>query len=151
MTELVRFDPFREMSPFREAMDRLLERDFFRPFNGWSFLEGNIHTLALDMYETDDNLVVETSLSGMKPEEVDISIVGNILTIKGETKHEEEKEEKGKYYCRERRFGAFHRALTLPAEVDPDKVEALFENGVLTLTMPKVEAAKPKRITIKKK
>jgi HSP20 family protein len=107
--------------------------------------------LALDLYETDDNLVVETSLPGINPDDVDISIVGNTLTIKGETKHEAEKEEKGRYHYRERRYGAFRRSIILPTGVNTDAAEAVFEKGVLKLTLPKVEEAKPKRIQVKTK
>jgi HSP20 family protein len=79
---------------------------------------------------------------------VDISIVGNTLTIKGETRHEETKEEKGRYYCRERHYGAVQRTVTLPVEVDADKAKAIFEEGLLKLTLPKVETAKPKHIEV---
>ena len=152
MTDLVRFDPFREITPFRDVMDRFLDRSLFRPGNGWSLLERDIGTLALDIYEDDDNLVVEASLAGVNPDEVDISISGNMLTIKGETEKDEEKGEEGsKYYCRERRYGAFHRSVTLPMDVDADKVEAVFEKGVLKLTLPKIEAVKPKHIEVKVK
>jgi HSP20 family protein len=92
---------------------------------------------------------VETSLPGFDPDEVDISISENVLTIKGEKKHEEEKEEKGKYHYRERRYGAFQRTITLPAEVKAEAAEATFDKGELKLTMPKVEAAKAKRIEVK--
>ena len=156
MTDLVRFDPFREITPFRDVMDRffdrnLFDRNFFRPTNGWSLLEGDIGTLALDVYEDEDNLIVEASLAGVNPDDVDVSISGNMLTIKGETEKEEEKEEKGKYYCRERRYGAFHRSVTLPTDVDADKVKAVFEKGVLKLTLPKMEVVKPKHIEVKVK
>jgi HSP20 family protein len=107
--------------------------------------------LALDLYETDDNLVVETSLPGINPDDVDISIVGNTLTIKGETKHEAEKGEKGRYHYRERRYGAFQRSIILPTGVNTDAAEAVFKDGVLKLTLPKVEEAKPKRIEVKAK
>ena len=93
--------------------------------------------------------MVEASLPGFNPEQVDISIAGNTLIIKGEIKHEEEQEEKGKYHYRERRFSSFRRTLTLPVEVDENAAEAVFKNGVLKLTLPKVAAAKAKRIAIK--
>jgi HSP20 family protein len=128
-------------------MDRLFEESFVRPSGERP--RGEARTLALDMYETDDNLVVEASLPNIGPDDVDISIVGNSLTIKGETEREEEKEEKGKYYFRERRYGAFQRTVSLPVEVNADEAEATFENGVLKLSLPKVEETKPKRITVK--
>ena len=149
MADLIRRDPFREMVSLRDAMDRLFEESFVRPFGRWPWSEGEGQTLALDMYETGDDLVVEASLPGIKPEDVDISIVGNTLSIKGEVKHEEEKEEEGKYHFRERRYGAFQRVVTLPSDVKVDAAEAVFEHGVLKLTLPKSEAVKPRKITIK--
>ena len=91
--------------------------------------------------------MVECSLPGIEPEDLDVSISGNILTIKGETKQEKE-EESGKYYYRERRYGAVQRTITLPVEVNTDKAEAHFEKGVLRLSLPKVEEAKSKRIDV---
>jgi HSP20 family protein len=151
MADLIRRDPFRDMMSLRDAMDRLFEESFVRPFGGWPLLSGGPQSLALDMYETDESLVVEASLPGISPDEVDISVVGNTLTIKGE--HEEKKEEKeeGKYHFRERRYGAFQRTVALPTDVSADKADASFQNGVLKLTLPKVEEAKPKRIEVKVK
>ena len=137
------------MVSLRDAMDRLFEESFVRPSGERPM--GEARTLALDMYETEDDLVVETSLPNIGPDDVDISIVGNSLTIKGEMEREEEKEEKGKDYFRERRYGAFQRTVSLPVEVNADEAEATFENGVLKLSLPKVEEAKPKRITAKAK
>lgn len=151
MANLIRWDPLRDMVSLRDAMDRLFEESFVRPMGGWPFLAGGEQALALDMYETDENLVVEASLPGFSPEQVDISVVGNSVTIKAEVKQEAEKEEKGKYHFRERRYGAFQRTISLPVGVNADKAEARFENGVLTLTLPKVEEAKPKRIQLKVK
>jgi HSP20 family protein len=150
MAELVRWDPFREMISLREAMNRLFEESFVSPLSTQLWRREGVEPLAMDVYETDNDLIVETSLPGVKPEEVDISVVGNTLTIKAETKKDEEKEEKGKYYCRERRYGLFQRSISLPVEVDPNKAEAVFENGVLKLTLPKTEAQKPRKIAIKK-
>jgi HSP20 family protein len=151
MADLIRWNPVREMVSLRDAMDRLFEESFVRPRGEWPILAGKEQTLALDVYETDENLVVEASLPGMSPDEVDISIVGNTLTIKGEREEHQEKQEEGKYYFRERRYGAFQRSIALPTEVSADKAEATFENGVLKLTLPKAEEAKPKRIEVKVK
>jgi HSP20 family protein len=148
MADLIRRDPFSDMMSLRDAMDRLFEESFVRRFDGGRLLGIEGQPLALDVYETDENLVVETSLPGISPDAVDISVEGNRLTIKGETKREEEKEEEGKYHFRERRYGAFQRTLSLPVEVNADKAEAVFENGVLKLTLPKVEQARPKHIKL---
>jgi HSP20 family protein len=151
MADLIRWDPFRGAISLREAIDRLLEEPFARPFSGWPLSGVEAQPLALDLYETDDNLVVETSLPGINPDDVEISIVGNTLTIKGETEHEAEKEEKGRYHYRERRYGAFQRSIILPTGVNTDAAEAVFKDGVLKLTLPKVEEAKSKRIEVKAK
>jgi HSP20 family protein len=107
-------------------------------------------TLAVDNCETDEDVVVRTALPGIDPEDVDASITGNTLTIKGETKAEKEVEE-GNYIYRERRFGAHSRSLTLPVAVEADKAEAEYKNGALTLRLSKVEEAKPKAIPVKVK
>ncbi len=144
MSSLIRWDPFERGVSIRDAMDRMFEDSFMR---SWPFHQGEARPLALDVYETDDSLVVEGSLPGIEPEDLDVSISGNILTIKAETSQEKE-EEKSKYYYRERRYGAVQRTVTLPVDVNADKVEAHFENGVLRLSLHKVEEAKSKRIDV---
>lgn len=143
-----RWEPFRDILTLRDAMDRLFEEAFVRPREEWLSIarEG----LALDMYETDDAVKVEVPLPGVKPEEVDITVTGNTLTIKGERRAREEVKEES-YYRREVRYGAFSRSVTLPASADTDKAEAEFEAGVLTVTFPKVAEARPKQIAVKKK
>ncbi len=149
MAKLVRWEPFQDLMSLREAMDRLFEESFVRPRAGWPvrFAPG---TLAVDMYETDEDVVVKTAMAGVKPEEVEITITGDTLTIKGETKTEEEIEQDC-YICQERRYGAFSRSLLLPTSVVAEKAEAEFENGILTLTLPKAEEVKPKSIKVKAK
>lgn len=147
---LTRWDPFREMVSLRDAMDRLFEESFVRPLGSRTFGNGGL-TVPVDMYETDNDLVISAAVPGLKPEDVDISISGNTLTIKGEFKSEEEGE-RGNWHFQERRYGKFQRSMNLPANVNTDDVDATFENGVLNITLPKVEAAKPKQIpvTVKK-
>ncbi len=149
MADLVRWDPFREMMSLREAMDRLFEESFVRPRDWLTPFEGAA-TLALDVFETDDDVTVRASIPGVKPEDIDITITGDTLTIKGETKEEKE-DKKGNYHLRERRYGAFQRSITLPTHVNADKAKAEFEHGVLTLTLPKLEEVKPRSIKIKAK
>jgi HSP20 family protein len=125
-------------------MDRLFG-DFFGPrVVAWEPAELGF---ALDVYETDDAVVVKGALPGVRPEEVDISVTGDVLTIKGETKSEEETKD-GNYHRRELRYGAFARSVALPTLVDHDKAEATFENGILTISLPKAEEVKPKSIKI---
>jgi HSP20 family protein len=149
MTNLVRWEPFRDLVSLREAMDRLFEESFVRPRTGWlaPFEEG---ALAVDMYETGDAVVVKAAIPGVKPEDIDISITGDTLTIKGESKFEEEVKEEN-YVRREIRYGSFARTLPVPAPVVADKAQAEFEHGVLTLTLPKAEEVKPKVIQVKAK
>ncbi|MDH4208024.1 MAG: Hsp20/alpha crystallin family protein [Anaerolineae bacterium] len=146
---IVRWEPFRDMMTLREAMDRLFEESFVSPRRR-EWLAPAEGALALDVYETEDSLVVKSSIPGVNPEDVDISIKGNILSISGETKEEEEVKEEN-YVRRERRYGTFSRSLALPDGIDTDKAAAEFEDGVLKLTIPKVPEAKPKIITIKSK
>ncbi len=145
---IVRWEPFRDFMTLREAMDRLFEESFVRPRREWpAAAEG---TLALDMYETEDTVVVKSTVPGVKPDDIDISISGNTLSISGETKVEQEVKEEN-YIRRERRYGSFSRSVTLPEGVNPDEAEASFEDGVLTLSIPKAPEAKPKVIKVKGK
>ena len=141
-----RWEPFRDILSLRNAMERLLDESFTRP----SRLLGWRDVPALDMYQTDNSVVIKAALPGVKADEVDISITGEVLTIKGEHKEEKEAGDDA-YICKERRYGAFNRSLILPAPVQSNKAEAVFENGILTLTLPKAEEAKPKQIKIKSK
>jgi HSP20 family protein len=102
------------------------------------------------MYETDEAVVVRSAIPGVDPADIDISIHGDTLTIKGETKMEEEVEEKN-YIYRERYYGAFSRSLTIPVSVQANDADAEFEDGILTLTLPKAEELKPKAIKVKTK
>ena len=146
MSNLIRFEPMREMITLREAMDRLFN-DAFTPSisatGGWQ-------VPAVDLYQTDDEVVVKAALPGLKSDDVQISITGDLLSIKGEFKQAEEKKEKS-YSMREQRFGAFERTFGLPTAVVADKAKAEFENGILTITLPKAEEVKPRQITVKAK
>jgi len=146
MADLVRWEPTRGMTSLREAMDRLFEQSFMQPgwLNAWM---GPSEMLPVDVYETEDKLVVKATVPGVKPEEIDVTITGDLLTIKGEFKSEE-KTEKTNYLRQERRYGSFSRQISLPAGVSADNVTATFENGVLMLEMPKVEEAKAKTVKV---
>ncbi len=147
MSNLIRWEPAREMMTLREAMDRLFDDAFTRPLS----LSGNNWSIpAVDMYQTDNEVVVKAALPGIKADEVQINVTGEVLTIKGETKQESETKEKA-YHIREQRWGAFERSIVLPTEVVADKAKADFENGILTITLPKAEEVKPKTISIKTK
>ena len=141
---LVRWSPMREMMRLRNDFDRLFEETMDLP--GWQWSE-SLGAPAVDVAEKEDAIVVKASLPGIKPEELDVSIKDNVLTIKGEVKDEKTISE-GEYHMRERRYGAFNRTVTLPSAVDVESVEANYEDGVLTLTAPKTDDAKIRRITV---
>ncbi len=145
MSNLIRWEPMREMMSLREAMDRLFDDAFTRPIsiNNWGMP-------AIDMYQTDDKVVVKAALPGLSAEDVQISVTGEILTLKGEFRQDDEVKE-ATYQLKERRYGSFERSLMLPTEVETDKAKAEFQNGVLTITLPKAEAVKPRTITVKAK
>ncbi len=148
MSNLIRWEPAREMMTLREAMDRLFDDAFTRPLSirdGWSMANP-----AIDMYQTENDVVVKASIPGMKAEDVQINITGDVLTLKGESKQEEERNDKA-WHIREQRFGSFERSVALPTAVKTDKAEATFENGILTITLPKADEVKPKTINIKAK
>jgi len=148
MSNLTRWEPAREMMTLREAMDRLFDDAFTTPLsvrNGWS-----MGTPAIDMYQTDNEVVVKASIPGVKSDEVQINITGDVLTLKGEVKHEEERKDRA-WHIREQRFGSFERSVALPTAVKTDQAEAVFENGVLTITLPKADEVKPRTIKIKAK
>ncbi len=149
--EVVRWEPFDEMISLRDAVNRLFEDSFIRPSLWPMPHDGNAWRMPVDVIETKDDIQVKASVPSFKPEGIDVAVTGDTLTLKGEVKTEE-KQEEGNYLRRERRFGSFQRTLTLPASVMSEKAKAEFENGVLTLTLPKAEQARPKaiKVTLKK-
>jgi len=102
---------------------------------------------AIDIYEKEDKYIVKAELPGMKEEDIDVSVVGDTLTIKGERKTEEEVKDEDYYRC-ERAYGSFMRSISLPSEVEADKIEAKYEDGVLEVSLPKAAEVKPKRVTV---
>lgn len=141
---LTRWDPFREAITLREAMDRLFE-DTFIPARQREAAEERVYRLPLDAYVTPNEIVVLASMPGVKPEDVEITIEGDTLTIKGERPAPLENVD---YVMRERPYGKFQRTLNINIPVDADKAEAKYENGLLTLTIPKAEAVRPKTIQV---
>jgi HSP20 family protein len=130
----------------REDIDRLFETnfgDFTR--DSQQFLSGWLP--AIDLYEDTENLIVRAELPGMKKEDIDISLHNGVLSLAGE-RRDEAKYQEAETYRSERFLGRFHRTLTLPVEVDAEKVKATYKDGVLTITLPKTEEAKPKQIAV---
>lgn len=146
MSNLTRWEPMREMMTLREAMDQLFNDAFTRPISMGSVAASP----AVDLYQTRDEVVVKAALPGLKADEVQISITEDVLSLRGEFKQETEQKE-ATYHLREQRYGSFERVLRLPTAVQTDKARAEFENGILTITLPKAEAVKPKSIAIKVK
>ena len=146
---VTRWDPFREMLTLREAMSNLLEDSYVAPRGIQATFNG---TLALDVKEQADAFVITAALPGVKPEDVDISVLGETLRIQAQMKEERETKEGGesnsRWLVRERRYGTVQRTVTLPTQVKADQAKAAFEHGILTLTLPKAEEAKPRAIRI---
>ena len=144
-----RWHPFTELMSLRQAMNRLFDDSFIRPSRILSTL-GEAGTPNLDVYQTCNEVVVKAALSGLKPEDVSIDITGETLTMKEESKAEQEVK-KEDYLYQERCYGAFSRSVVLRSGLKADKAEATMEDGVLTLTIPKAEEVKPKAIKLKAK
>lgn len=148
MNSLIRWEPFAHGLTLRNAMDRLFDDSLIRP-DAW-FAPMGVPDFAVDVYETKDEIVVQAALPGIKPEDADISISGSTLTIRGESKEENEVKEEN-YIRKEQRFGSFSRIVALPEGLNADKAEATFENGMLKLRIPKSDESKPKTIKVKAK
>ncbi len=172
---ITRWEPFSELMPLRDLMNRLMEESFIMPRGLGQ--QGRQWTTAfpVDIYETEQDVVVKAAMPGMKPDDIDVRITDNVLTIKGEHREDHEQgqrpqekavgqqqqgqtkgqtqgqtqgEKGGNYYRREISYGSFYREIMLPTEVQGDKAQATFDNGILTLTLPKAEHAKAKRIQV---
>jgi HSP20 family protein len=146
MADLVPWEPFRDAMTLREAMSRLFEDSFLRP-GGAAAPEAAGSWPLLDVYEQDDGLVLKASVPGMNPEELEVTVTGDVLTIQGEHKETTAGEARN-YLRREHRYGSFCRQLTLPAGIDTGKINASYENGVLVLELPKREEVKPRTIRV---
>ena len=145
MTITRRPSPFSELLTLRQAMDRLFDDTVFRPFSYGG--NGDFGRLPLDVRTTPDALLVEASLPGVKPEDVDITVENGTLTIRAEDRSERE-EDQGGWVVREIARGSVLRTVTLPTGLEADKAEATFDNGVLRLRIPKAEQVKPRQIRI---
>ena len=137
---ITRWDPFADMLPLRDAMNRLFEESFIRP-TGFGFAPA----VALDVYTEGEDYVIEAALPGLAPESIEVTVLGNQVTLRGDYPAAPEGRQ---YLYRERAGGRFERTVTLGSDLDADKVQAHYEHGVLRLTVPKAESARPKRVAI---
>lgn len=140
------FKPVSDVVTLRDAMDRLFEESVIRPFNGFA---AAATAFPVDFSELKDKFVLKASLPGMKPEDITIEATPDEILIKGESKETTELE--ADYLRKELRYGKVQRSFSLPLAIEPSKVEATFEQGIVTITLPKSESVKPKTITIRPK
>ncbi len=138
----------RPLASFRDEVEQLFERIVGDPWGAGSSLVPWGGNLRLDLSESDKEVTVTAELPGVKPEDVNIEVTGNTLTLSGE-KREETDERRGEYRYTERQFGQFSRTIQLPVPVDADKVSADVRDGVLTITAPKHPEATPRRIKVR--
>lgn len=145
---LMRWEPLRDMMTLREAMDRLFEESFVSPRGRWESTGETRYGAPMDVYTTDEEVVVTMAVPGVDPDSVDITVEGNTLNVRGEVEGPLENVD---YVLQERPYGTFSRNLRLNVPVDADRAEASFDQGILTLQIPKQEEAKPKTIKIQAK
>jgi len=139
---LMRWEPMTEIRRLQEDMDRLLER-FMKPFSTLTWPVSEAAGPPVDVYEKDGNVVVKAELPGLKKEDIEVTATEDSISLRGEFKREEEVKKEG-FYRRERREGKFYRTIPMPAPIKPDQVKASFKDGILEITAPEVEEAKPK-------
>lgn len=145
MSRVIRWKPVREATNFQNSMERLFEEIWRNPDNEARDVS---YSLPVDVYESDEAYTVVTALAGIDPDNIDISLHDNVLTISGEVS-KVEVDESTKVRLSERHYGKFSRRIKLPNEVDGDQVNANYDNGVLTLALPKVPEAQPRSIPVK--
>jgi HSP20 family protein len=139
---LVRWDPVRDLTALQSEVNRLFSR-----MGGGEVADRQAWTPSIDVIETDDAVTLKAELAGMDPKDISIEVQDNILTVSGERRFEEEIKE-DKYYRIERRYGSFSRSISLPQVIDESKIQATYDNGVLEVSVPKAEVAKPKKIQV---
>ncbi len=140
---LNRWNPYRELSDIREEMNRLYWERYGKPAHNQASID-----VLVDMFETGDHIVVAAALPGVKPKDIDVTITGNRLNIRGEFRKEPD-EENAEVHFLERPYGRFQRTITLPSDVDTEDIGASFIDGVLKITLPKLEREKRKQIPVK--
>jgi len=143
---VVKWDPFRDLLSIQDRMNRLFEQTLSRS-RSEEGIAASTWTPAVDIYETPETIVLKAELPGLSREDIEIQIRDNALTLNGERRFAKDVQQEN-YLRIERAYGAFQRSFTLPATIQQDKIRAVFRDGVLELTLPKAEEAKPKKIAI---
>ena len=141
---LATWNPYRDMEDWERQFEDLLGRPLWKPNGERAWMP------AVDVFEKDDKFIIKAELPGMKEDDIDVSVVGNTLAIKGEKQTESEVKEEEYYRC-ERTYGSFYRSVPLPSSVDANKIEANYENGILEVSLPKAAEAKPKKVKVSAK
>jgi HSP20 family protein len=147
MMNLVKWNPWKEMSVLQNRMNRLFYEPFLRSDQEDDELSMGAWYPAVDMFDNDDKIVIKAELPGMKKNDFSVDVKDRVLTLSGERNYDNEVKEEN-FYRRERTYGSFKRAFHLPADVDADNIKAEFKDGVLRVEIPKPEAQKPKQITV---
>jgi len=147
MMDLIRWNPWNELVSLRERMNRVFDDSLFRSDRREDSLAMGTWSPAVDMFEKDDQVVIKAELPGLEKKDISLDLTNGVLTLKGERKHENEVKEEN-YYRREMSCGKFIRSFSLPGDVDADKIKAEFQNGLLTVEVPKPEEHKPKQIPV---
>ena len=146
---ITRFTPMTDFVSLRDAMDRLFEDSFIRPTTYSGITAGQI-AVPVDLWETNDAYHLRADLPGLTPDAIDINVTSEAVSLSGETKTQSDVSSDG-WLRQERRAGKFQRSFTLPMQIDPNKVQASFENGVLDLVLPKADQVKPRSIKVNAK
>lgn len=147
MMDLIRWNPLREMASLRDSMSRLFDDPLFRSDGRTEETEMGAWLPAVDMFEKDDRLVIKAELPGMDKKDIGLDFKDGVLTLSGVRKHENEVKEEN-VYRREMSYGKFIRSFSLPADSDAEKIKAEFQNGLLTIEVPRPERPKPKQVKV---
>ena len=143
MITLMRYDPFREALRVRDALEQLFAQSFVRP--NW---DTNGTGVSMDVFETEQGYQVKVLLPGVKPEDIELSVQQNTLTIKGQFQSSVKPDQQVNWVVQEIGVGSFERSITFPKPIDADKIDTSFEQGVLSISVPVSEASRPKKISI---
>jgi HSP20 family protein len=144
---IVKWDPFRNVAALQDRINRIFDESFSRTADVDDDISMSAWKPSVDIYETDEAIILKAELPGIKKEDVSVEIKDNVLTLRGERVEDKEIKE-GSYFRKERCFGTFSRAFNLQHRVQPDKIKAKFKDGILEIEIPKPEEEKPKQITV---